>query len=172
MKSPPRLILAVLLLASCNGEIYVRDGVTDGDTFYLSQRALADSDPVLQSWVSYSLSRSTCQLQMGGANPARNSSFECELLGREHLVETWLEQRAEGSANDAYLDELAEVREASFLPEYVAHYLGRRGWQLPPDLDRAGFDAWREVRLRRHRPQTRLTGSWNYARNVNPPLDR
>ena len=73
----PALILLSTILAGCNGEIYVRDGVTDGDTFYLAERALADSDPVLQTWVSYSLARSASQLQIGGDNPARTSLLIC-----------------------------------------------------------------------------------------------
>ena len=61
----------LLVLAACNSSIYTKDGVTDGDTFYLAPRAWADDDPVLQSWVAYSLARSACQLEVGGDNPAR-----------------------------------------------------------------------------------------------------
>ena len=77
--------MALAALAACNGEIYVRDGVTDGDTFFLAERAMADGDPAYQSWVRYSLARSACQLQLGGDNPARQSSFECELSARRML---------------------------------------------------------------------------------------
>lgn len=161
------LAVAALLVAACNGEIYVRDGVTDGDTFYLAERALTDDDPVLQSWVSYSLTRSTCQLRIGGDNPARASSFECELVAREHLLESWAEKKARHTGSgDRYLDQLAEIAEAGFLSEYVAASFARRHWKLPPDLDVAGFYAWRRDRLPQHQPETRLTGSWNYARNV------
>jgi len=160
-----------LLVAACNGEIYVRDGVTDGDTFYLAERALTDTDPVLQSWVSYSLSRSACQLQIGGENPARESSFECELGARTQLVESWSEQRAgQPHVADEYLDELARVEEAGFLPEYVADNFRRRGWQLPADLDKRAYQDWRGTHLPRHMPATRLIGSWNYQRNVNSAL--
>lgn len=167
------LAAVVLLGAGCNGEIYVRDGVTDGDTFYLAERALSDFDPALQSWVSYSLTRSACQLAIGGDNPARNTSFDCELVARRHLVETWEEQRARrAGSEDDYLDQLAQVQEAGFLPEYVAHYLKRREWRLPADLDRQSFSGWRRQHLDGHRPLTRLVGSWNYARNVAGAGDR
>ena len=162
---------AVFLVTGCNGEVYVRDGVTDGDTFYLAERALTSSDPVLQSWVSYSLTRSTCQLQIGGDNPARATSFDCELVARKHLLATWAEHRARApDISDAYLDELVTVSEAGFLREYVADHFARRSWHLPPDLDKPGFRAWRRVNLTRHRPATRLVGSWNYARNVSRGL--
>ena len=52
------------LLGACNSDIYVRDGVTDGDTFYLAQEAMHDPDPALQSWVSYSLMKCACQLEL------------------------------------------------------------------------------------------------------------
>jgi hypothetical protein len=156
------------LAAACGSGIYVRDGVTDGDTFYLAERALTDSDPVLQSWVSYSLTRSACQLQIGGDNPARASSFECELVARGHLLDAWQERRVRNpDVRDRYLDDLSAVREAGFLPEYVADNFGQRHWRVPPDLDKRGYVAWRREHLGRHQAVTRLAGSWNYARNVN-----
>ena len=83
------LTLFTLVLVACSGEVYVRDGVTDGDTFYLSERALSDDDPGYQSWVTYSLAKSACQLQIGGDNPARANSFECELMSRRLLLDSW-----------------------------------------------------------------------------------
>ena len=162
------LAAAALVVTGCNGETYVRDGVTDGDTFYLAERALTNDDPVLQSWVSYSLTRSACQLKAGGDNPARANSFECELTARRHLVDTWANQRAlDPPARDDYLDDLARVDEAGFLPEYVAEHFASRHWRMPAGLDERGYDEWRRGNLPRHRPVTRLIGSWNYSRNVN-----
>ena len=158
----------MLTIAGCNGEIYLRDGVTDGDTFYLAERAMSDADPALQSWVSYSLGRSVCQLQIGGDNPARESSFECEMTARRLLLDTWLEQQAENpELRDAYLDDLSGVQTAGYLDEYVARNFGKRHWRLPDDLDVAAFKKWRRSNLPGHKPQTRIIGSWNYKRNVN-----
>ena len=151
-----------LLLGACNGEIYLRDGVTDGDTFYLAERALHDPDPVLQSWVSYSLTKSTCQLRNGGENPARATSFDCELTAREHLVETWSEVRA-GTRNE-YLDQLQRVREAGYLGEYVWAYTRERSWSAPAGLQMDAFTTWGREHLPRHEPRTRLVGHWGYAR--------
>lgn len=154
-----------LLLVACNGEIYVRDGVTDGDTFYLAERALHDPDPVLQSWVRYSLAKSVCQLAIGGDNPARATSFECELTAREHLLESWAGARAEAPAtvDDRYLEELRAVAQSGLLPEYVWHYFEKAAWEPPDGLDLARFDAWRRSHLAGHAPETRLIGSWGYA---------
>jgi hypothetical protein len=155
--------LALAALTACNGSIYTRGGVTDGDTFYLAPRAWSDDDPVLQSWVAYSLSKSACQLEIGGNNPARNSSYGCEFTARSHLLDTWEEQRAEHvAATDPYLDDLLRVREAGYLDEYIVHYFGRRHWQVPTEIRDDDFQRWRQSNLRRHRPRTQMIGSWNY----------
>ena len=158
------LVLIVLLpLTALGSGIYTRDGVTDGDTFYLAPYALTNDDPVLQSWVSYSLTKSACQLELGGDNPARNSSFSCELTAREHLLETWVDQRLEHQgAADSYLDSLLRVHDAGFLEEYVVRYFGQRDWQVPPVVQTDRFRAWQRENLRRHKPVTRIIGSWNY----------
>lgn len=152
-----------LMLCACNGEIYLRNGVTDGDTFYLAERALHDPDPVLQSWVRYSLAKSTCQLRAGEENPARATSFDCEHTAREHLLERWSELRERPGGGSEYLDELVRVRDAGFLREYVWHFLRESAWQPPPALDMEGFTSWRREHLPEHDSRTRLIGSWGYA---------
>mgnify|MGYP001817314496 FL=1 len=158
--------LCALFLAACNGEIYVRDGVTDGDTFFLAERAMADGDPAYQSWVRYSLARSTCQLQLGGDNPARQSAFECELTARRMLADAWREN-AGLVATDAYLDDLLAVDEAGYLEEHVAAEFGRRQWSLPADLELRDYRRWKRQSLPGLAPETRVTGSWNYASKVS-----
>ena len=157
------VILSSLLLAACNSEIYTRDGVTDGDAFYLAPLALQDDDPVLQSWVSYSLMKSTCQLDVGGDVPARVSDYGCELTARQHLLDAWESQRPQhDGAADPYLDALLDVRDAGFLREYTVHYFGRKSWQLPAELRIDDFQRWRGKHLRRHKAETRIIGSWGY----------
>lgn len=164
----PQIMRILLLLAlwpplAFGGEIFTRDGVTDGDTFYLAPQAYSDDDPVLQSWVTYSLMRSACKLEIGGANPARNSDYGCEFTARRHLVAAWEAQRAEHpGATDDYLDDLLRVRDAGFLDEYTVLYFGNKHWQVPAEVRVDEFRAWRRDNLRRHTPQTRLIGSWNY----------
>lgn len=157
------VLLALLPTAALGGEIFTRDGVTDGDTFYLAPHAHTDDGPVLQSWVTYSLVKSACQLEMGGDNPARNSSYGCEFTARWRLVESWEAQRAEhiGAADD-YLDDLLRVRDAGYLDEYTVHYFGKGDWQIPAEVDLGAFRDWRRDNLRRHKPRTRIIGSWNY----------
>jgi hypothetical protein len=156
-------ILAALVLAGCNHSIYTRDGVTDGDMFYLAPRAWSDDDPVLQSWVAYSLMRSVCQLELGGTNPARNSDYGCEFTARQHLLETWEKQRAvHPEAADDYLDSLLQVRDAGYLDEYTVHNFGKRHWQVPAEVRLDDYRRWARHNLGPHLPVTRLIGSWNY----------
>ena len=162
------LIAGLGLLGACNSEIYLRDGVTDGDTFYLARRALQDDNPVLQSWVAYSLSRSACQLESGGTNPARANSFRCEFRARRMLAETWMEKvEAYPALSDAYLDDLLRVHQANHLEAYVLHFFGKQNWQSPQYIDREVFRKWRYKNLRRHKAETRIIGSWGYA---HPPV--
>lgn len=162
------LWLAVpLLLAGCNNEIYLRDGLTDGDTFYLAPVASIDADPALQSWVAYSLTRSVCQLELGGDNPARQNSYDCEFRARKLLLDAWLEQRsANPGLADDYLDQLLAVREAGYLGAYTAYFFRRGDWQVPAAIDANAFDQWRRRHLRGHRPQTRIIGYWDYKDKV------
>ena len=165
------LRLSVLVvLAGCNNDIYVRDGVTDGDTFFLAPVAMVNSDPALQSWVAYSLTRSVCQLELGGENPARASSFDCEMSARDVLADAWAEHCAENPAiSDDYLDALLAVRAAGLLREYTVHYFWRGDWQEPGDVDLNAFNEWRRKHLRGHRPQTRIVGSWGYKDDPAEP---
>ena len=157
------VLMTLLPLTALGGEIYTRDGVTDGDTFYLAPHAHSDDDPVLQSWVAYSLMKSACQLELGGDNPARNSSYGCEFTARLHLLDAWETQRSEhADTEDPYLDALLQVRKAGFLDEYTVHYFGREHWQVPAEVRVDEFRRWQRKHLRRHQPQTRIIGSWNY----------
>jgi hypothetical protein len=163
---PGLILTAIVALAACNGEIYLRDGVTDGDTFYLSERAMADGDPAYQSWVRYSLARSACQLQLGGDNPARQSSFDCELTARRLLADAWREN-AGLIASDAYLDDLLTVAEAGYLEEHVAAEFSQHRWSLPDDLKLRDYRRWKRQALPGHAPETHITGAWNYASKVS-----
>lgn len=164
-----RIWLILLLIPALAGgsEIYTRDGVTDGDAFYLAPQAYANDDPAYQSWVTYSLIKSTCQLEIGGPNPARNSSFDCEYRSRLHLVNTWQEKLSViPDSEDRYLDALIEVQAAGFLGEYTAQYFRKRQWVLPEGLRVTAFNQWRKKNLRGHKPRTRIIGSWNYRKTA------
>ena len=165
----PILLLLVPFIAS-GSEIYIRDGVTDGDTFYLAPSAFTNDDPAHQSWVTYSLMKSTCQLEIGGDNPARASSFGCEFKARRHLATAWQEKQQQNQGiSDAYLSVLSRVQNAGFLAEYTSHYFGKKDWVLPDGLRVDEFRRWRRENLRGHRPETLIIGSWNFQKKVATP---
>lgn len=161
-------LLPLLALTGCHGDIYLRDGVTDGNLFVVAPQAAANPDPVVQSWIRYSLSRSVCQLETGTDNPARANSFDCELGARRQLAEAWDEHTFfEPALRNRYLDELSTIRGAGYLDEYVADEFGRRDWSIPDDLEMDGYRRWRRSELRRHRAETRIIGSWTYRSTGN-----
>jgi hypothetical protein len=160
-------IAVPLMLAACNSDMYVRDGVTDGDTFYLSQEAMFDPDPALQAWTTYSLVKSACQLEIGSKNPARASSYDCEIRARRHLLDTWSEKEAGlPGFRDDYLETLAIVDDVGHLDEYVVYYFGTADWTTPDELDMQSFREWQKRYLRNHKAKTRIVGSWNYRERV------
>lgn len=156
-------MLLVATLGGCSSEIYLRDGVTDGDHFSVAPAAIMDPDPVTQSWIRYSLSKSVCQLGIETDNPARASSFDCELTARRQLADAWQEKLTLlTDLDDRYLDDLVAVQEAGYLEEYVVDSFGKRDWSLPDGLDMDAYHSWQKRDLRNHRPETRIVGSWSY----------
>lgn len=141
----------------------VIDQHNDGDTFVLANSALESADPITQSWVAYSLAVSACQLRAGGENPARTTSFNCEVTARRLLLDKWAEVSViDPTVADAYLGKLDEVQQAGFLSEYVVRYFQQREWELPDELNMHEFRVWSVDNLYRHQPQTRLTGTWSF----------
>ena len=122
------LLLWVLGLSGCALQIYNLGGSGRGKDFYLPAGAAMNPDPVVQSWIAYSLSRSTCQLEMGGESPSTNSSFECELRSRRVLLDRWM-GREDTTVRDAYLDLLVRIRAEQLLGDYVWVYLRPRSWR-------------------------------------------
>jgi hypothetical protein len=100
---------------------------------------------------------------VGGENPARVSTYDCELKARQFLLDSWQEKREHA---DPYLDTMLAVSEEGFLDEYVVYYFGTDSWEVPAEVDLAAFRDWRRARLRGHRSETRLIGSWGYRRAV------
>ena len=154
------LLIAIACLAGCGSDVYVRNGQVVGNTFHIPPAALSDQDPQVQSWIAYSLARSTCQVSLGGAVPSRDHSYDCEFRARRILATRWLELAAYTKHRDAYLDSLAGVYDAGMLNEYVWTYFHRSDWVKPDNLDLDAFESWRRTALRGHEPRTRQVGYW------------
>ena len=84
------------------------------------------------------------------------------------LISAWHEKQSlDPTVTDPYLDELQRVQETGFLEEYVARHFAARHWTLPDNLDSRDYRHWSRRNLQGHKPETRITGSWNYAGNVS-----
>ena len=96
------------------------------------------------------------------AEKAGRADYAAEASARALLADRWKELRAEKQLHDAYLDQLAEVRDAGFIGEYVLAYLARPGWTVSGDelarLNAAAFKAWAATHLPKdHRALTAAT---------------
>ena len=49
----------------------------------------------------------------------------------------------------------------------VARHFAKRHWNLPNDLDLPHYKRWVREHMPGHKAETRIIGSWNYARNVS-----
>lgn len=159
----PVLVLGMLSISGCGVPIYNFGGHGKGSDFYIPMGAASNGSPVVQSWIAYSLARSTCQLGIGGDKPYANTSFDCELRPRRVLVERWSEKEVvigEDAETDAYLDLLVRIYDENLLHEYVWVYLRDNSWIAPEGLELERFDSWRRENLGWHRPKTRIIGYW------------
>ena len=59
------------------------------------------------------------------------------------------------------------IENAGFLDEYVAANFRKQHWDVPDDLRFGSYRRFMKKTLPHHDPVTRITGSWNYSRNVS-----
>ncbi|MFK7897007.1 MAG: hypothetical protein AB8G23_14275 [Myxococcota bacterium] len=182
------LSLSLAFSVGCGVQVYNFGGAGRGSQFHIPATAAMNKNPVTQSWIAYSLAKSTCQLEIGGELPSANHSFRCELQPREVLVKRWATRNpvdSNGSVttnnthntdntddntdassdhvaneHDEYLDLLLRVQQAGFLEEYVWFYFHKRAWPMPDWLEMQAFENWRTQNLAWHRPETRIIGYW------------
>lgn len=104
-------------------------------------------------------------------------SFESELKARDSMIQIWVELKEQGKArsNDAYMEDLIQVRGAGYLREYVWTFHRTPAWgESPAGLKLDEFWHWRADHLRGHRPQThakleipkpeKRLSAWSYDR--------
>jgi tetratricopeptide (TPR) repeat protein len=83
-------------------------------------------------------------------------TFKEELEARRLLSDAWTNVKKQDSGvSDAYLDALAEVKGAGFLPEYVWYFFWDPGWGDDAGSSKfRAFDEWRKQRLVDHLAET------------------
>lgn len=151
-----------LTTVGCGVQVYDWGGEGRGQAFHVPAGAAMNKSPIVQSWVAYSLARSACKLEMGGDEPSRNDSFECEFRPRRVLAKRWA-RGGDSRETDEYLDLVERIRQDGLLEEYVWHYFRRPGWVEPEGLETRRFEDFRQAELRWHRPRTRIIGYWSKA---------
>ena len=96
------------------------------------------------------------------AEKAGRADYAGEVSARALLADRWKELRADKQLHDPYLDQLAQVRDAGFIGEYVLAFLARPGWTVAGDelarLNAAAFKVWSANHLAKdHRALTAAT---------------
>jgi hypothetical protein len=110
------------------------------------------------AWVTYAGVIRDDMARFYQSNP-RSAVYErplkVEVEARRRMLETWRQLREQRIESDVdYLDDLARVEDAGYLREYVYVLVSQDHWKEPGDLDRSGFQAWRERELPDHAAQT------------------
>jgi tetratricopeptide (TPR) repeat protein len=114
-----------------------------GDTQIIVSADLGSPD-LIALWSLYGVALADAAEKSGRAD------YAGEVAARALLADRWKELRAEKQLekklDDPYLDQLAEVRDAGFIGEYVLAYLAHPGWTVSGDelarLNAAAFKRW------------------------------
>lgn len=122
-------------------------------------------------WLGYALGLSSWASASGALEKAPlgrlTPTFEGELQARRTMIVIWREMLQKEPKSSAYLDAMARVDAAGFLPEYVWTVHWRSGWTgQPPDRRIAEFYAWQRQQLVGHAPHT---GAWLRVIDADAP---
>jgi tetratricopeptide (TPR) repeat protein len=129
-----------------------------GDSQIVVSADLGSPD-LIALWSAYGVSLADAAEKIGRAD------YTGEVSARALLADRWKELRAEKQLekmHDPYLDQLAEVRDAGFIGEYVLAFLAHPGWTVSGDelarLNAAAFRTWEAGHLPKdHRAVTGAT---------------
>jgi hypothetical protein len=129
----------------------------------LSTRIVVDSslpEAARPAWLYYAGSRSLwVDKKFWEKNPGAAQyqyTFAEEVEARQSCAAVWRHMRESQRAKpEAYLDQLAAVANAGFIPEYTWTYFRDPSWAQPPDLRLSEFGVWRKTNLTDHKPETR-----------------
>lgn len=153
------LVGALLANLIFSGAVQAIDEKLEPEVTVSLDDRIAANETLSAVWMGYAMARVAWirnQFRTGKLNPAiYENSFSEELAGRRTLAYIWHEIQKNQKAADAYLDQLAKVQAAGFLPEYVWHYLNSAEWHdRPANLRLDAFTVWNQSNLPEHRPET------------------
>ena len=131
------------------------------------------SPELIALWSVYGVALADAAEKAGRADYAGEASARALLADRwkELRAQAQLKDQLEKQLHDPYLDQLAEVRDAGFIGEYVLAYLAHPGWTVSGDelgrLNAGAFRAWAATHLPKdHRA---LTAATVRLRGLSPP---
>lgn len=82
-------------------------------------------------------------------------TFDVDYSARTNQINVWNQIKAKDpTVINVYMVQIEAINAAGFLREYVWEYYRQPGWQAPPDLSLARFDAWRKQHLPDLRAET------------------
>ena len=110
-------------------------------------------------WLGYLMYRVDYRIKQGMTQPPygiRAPTFDEEVWARDGVARTYVDLRQnDPELNVDYFDDLARVRSAGFVREYVWVILNEGRWSAKPsDLRTKEFEEWRRVHLVDHRAVT------------------
>jgi hypothetical protein len=162
LRTPAVLLLAAVTFTSC---VVTPRRTVAAATEPIPPRFTRTFDASLRSnpaaraaWAAYCDVLQRDRERFSRVDPASRwrPSFAVELAARESLVVAYLGQRVaageRSSSDDAYLDDLAAVRGAGYLAQYVFFELDPGTWAAPPGLSDNGYRAWMAARMPSHVP--------------------
>lgn len=95
-------------------------------------------------WIAHALARLECEKSYP------QLSFENEYCAVNTAVDIWRDIKKKNEVSNASLDDMAAVKKAGFLREYVWEYWRQEYWFQPSDLILEKFDLWRNTHLAQH----------------------
>ena len=169
MKSLARVAFALSLfiaLAACSTEkpppgaaapkVFGPDGKEARLVVNWDQSALPSRD--WTPWLAYLLGRIEYRDKnhiAGAYYGPQQAGYEEEVWGRDTAAQVYVELRQkERDLNVSYFNDLARVRAAGFIREYVWVYFYRTDWINPGGLRLQEFEEWRLSNLAGHRAVT------------------
>jgi tetratricopeptide (TPR) repeat protein len=163
MKNYYLLMIFLVFFMSCattqNKNIQGTAG-TSQNTTYLDESVLKGPGGTLTAWITYGIARHMYRddeyFKINSRSTAYQYTFAEEVFARKLMACVWPTIKKDNPGIvDNYLDKLADIMNAGFLPEYVWSYLWVAEWGTPPvSLKLKEFSEWKEVHLKGHHVET------------------
>lgn len=100
------------------------------------------------AWLSYGMAK----IQWSLEHERMSHTFDEEVYAQTTASKIWEELKAKKAMHDSYLDTLVNIRNNGFMREYIWDFYHKTYWQKPDDLDMSGYNQWKTINLKDHKP--------------------